>query len=94
MTMRKGSHHHGVFLLRNTAGQIFREESRGFEVQPVLHLDTKNLAMASRIDIGRFRQGAGTYFEQTHKSENEVSAYFSDWIGVQETLSSKSMISR
>lgn len=84
-------HRHGVFLLRNTVGQIFRKESRGFEVEPVLHIDTNNLAMACRIDVGRFRQGAGTYLELTHKSENEVSAYFSDWIGVQETLSSKAM---
>ena len=84
-------HRHGVFLLRNTVGRIFHRTANGFDVEPVVHLDTNNLAMACRIDVGRFRQGAGTYLELTHRSENEVSAYFSDWIGAEETLSSRQM---
>ena len=84
-------HRHGVFLLRNTVGRIFHRTDEGFAIEPVLHLDTDNLAMACRIDVGRYRQGAHAYLELTHRTESEVSAYFSDWIGVEETPSSRQM---
>ena len=84
-------HRHGVFLLRNTVGRIFHRTAGGFEIEPVLHLDTDNLAMACRIDVGRFRQNAGAYLELTHRSESEVSAYFSDWIGAEATQSSREL---
>ena len=86
-------HRHGVFLLRNTTGRIFHRTDEGFEIEPVVHLDTDNLAMACRIDVGRFRQNSGAYLELLHRTENEVSAYFSDWIGAEETLSSRAMTS-
>ena len=84
-------HRHGVFLLRNTVGRIFRRTDAGFEVEPVVHLDTRQLAMACRIDVGKYRRGAGAYLELTHRSEQEVSAYFSDWIGVEPTASRRDM---
>lgn len=84
-------HRHGIFLLRNTTGRIFRRTDKGFEIEPVTHLDTNKLAMACRIDVSRFRQNSGTYLELTHRSESEVSAYFSDWIGAEETLSSRKL---
>lgn len=84
-------HRHGIFLLRNTLGRIFERTDTGFEIEPVVHLDTNKLAMACRIDVSRFRQNSGTYLELTHRSENEVSAYFSDWIGAEETLSSRKL---
>ena len=86
-------HRHGVFLLRNTVGRIFRRTAEGFSIEEVLHLDVNNLAMGCRIDVGRFLAGAGSCLELTHRTEQEVSAYFSDWIGVEETLSSKAMTS-
>ncbi len=85
------AHRHGIFLLRNTVGRIFNRTEHGFEVQAVIHLDTEHLAMACRINVAKYLQGAGTYLELTHRSENEVSAYFSDWIGAEETLSSRQM---
>ena len=82
---------HGVFLLRNTVGRIFRRRADGFDIEPVVHLDTEQLAMACRIDVGRFRQNTSTYLQLTHRTEQEVSAYFTDWIGAEETLSNRAM---
>lgn len=82
---------HGVFLLRNTVGRIFRRTDAGFDVEPVVHLDTNQLAMGCRIDVGKYLRGAGAYLELLHRSEQEVSAYFSDWIGVEPTASRKDM---
>ena len=82
---------HGVFLLRNTVGRIFRREGDTFAVEPVVHLDTDQLAMACRVDVGRYRRRRATYLELTHRSEAEVSAYFSDWIGAEETASAREM---
>ncbi len=82
---------HAVFLVRNTTGRIFRRTRTGFDIEPVTHLDTNQLAMACRVDVGRYRRAATTYLELTHRSETEVSAYFSDWIGAEETVSAKDM---
>ena len=82
---------HAVFLIRNTVGRIFRRTDEGFDVEPVVHLDTDQLAMACRVDVGRYRRRQATYLELTHRSEAEVSAYFSDWIGAEETASAREM---
>ncbi len=82
---------HAVFLIRNTTGRIFRRTRTGFDIEPVTHLDTNQLAMACRVDVGRYRRAATTYLELTHRSETEVSAYFSDWIGAEETVSARDM---
>ena len=82
---------HAVFLIRNTTGRTFRRTRTGFDIEPVTHLDTEQLAMACRIDISRFRKTAPSYLELTHRSETEVSAYFSDWIGAEETVSARDM---
>ena len=82
---------HGVWLIRNTTGRIFRRTRGGFEIEPVTHLDTEQLAMACRIDLGRYRRAAPSYLELTHRSETEVSAYFSDWIGAEETVSARDL---
>ena len=84
-------HRHAVFLLRNTVGRIFRRTDAGFDIEPVVHLDTRQLAMACRVDVGKYRRGAGAYLELTHRSEAEVSAYFSDWLGVEPTASRRDM---
>ena len=82
---------HGVFLVRDTVGRVLRRTDDGFDVEPVVHLDTGQVAMACRIDVGKYRRGAGAYLELTHRSEREVSAYFSDWIGVEPTASRRDM---
>ncbi len=82
---------HAIFLIRNTTGRIFRRTKSGFEIEPVTHLDTNQLAMACRVDIGRYLRTAGTYLELNHRSETEVSAYFSDWIGAEETASARDL---
>ena len=82
---------HAVFLIRNTVGRIFRRTGDGFDIEPVVHLDTEQLAMACRVDVGRYRRGHNAYLELTHRSENEVSAYFADWIGAEETASAREM---
>lgn len=82
---------HAVFLIRNTVGRIFRRTDEGFDIEPVVHLDTEQLAMACRVDVGRYRRKHPSYLELTHRSENEVSAYFADWIGAEETASAREM---
>ena len=86
-------HRYGVWLLRNTVGRIFRRRPGGFDVEPVEHLDTDQLAMACRIDVTRFRENprAGSYLELLHRSESEVSAYFRDWVAAEETLSRRQL---
>lgn len=85
-------HRHAVFLLRDTVGRIFRREPDGtFAIEPVVHLDTDQLAMACRIDVGRFRKNAPSYLELTHRTESEVSAYFRDWIAAEETQSARAL---
>lgn len=81
----------GIFLIRNTTGRIFERTRSGFSIKAVTHLDTDQLAMACRIDLTRFRKKASSYLELTHRSENEVSAYFSDWIGAEATTSARDM---
>ncbi len=84
-------HRHAIFLLRNTVGRIFRREGGRFSIEPVVHLDTDQLAMACRIDVGRFRKNASSYLELTHRTESEVSAYFRDWIAAEETQSARAL---
>ena len=82
---------HAVFLIRNTTGRVFRRTRDGFAMEAVTHLDTDQLVMACRVDIGRYRRQESTYLELTHRSETEVSAYFSDWLGAEETASSRDL---
>lgn len=82
-----------VFLIRNTKGQVFEQTEEGFIVNTVIHLDTEQLIMACRIDVTRYKQESKYYLELMHRKEHEVSAYFSDWLGIEKTASNKAMTS-
>ena len=82
-----------IFMIRDTKGEQIKysEDKRSFELNEVEYADTNNLAMAVRINRRIFESDEEkNYLSFTYGSskQNEVSDYFSDWIGAKDLLKS------
>ncbi|HIB37896.1 nucleoid-associated protein [Mesonia sp.] len=83
-----------VFMIRDTEGEQLKysEKKKKFEINQIEYADTKNLAMAVRINrrIYNDKSGGKNYLSFTYGStkQNEVSGYFSDWVGAKNLLKS------
>lgn len=84
----------GIFLVRNTEGVIFRrnEDDHSFDLAGITYLNTDRLAMACRIHLDQNRE-SGHYAEliKHARSQKEISAYFINWIGLDEPASSRDL---
>lgn len=82
-----------IFMIRDTKGEQIKysKDKKRFELNEVEYADTSNLAMAVRINRKIFESGdEKNYLSFTYGStkQNEVSDYFSDWIGAKGLLKS------
>lgn len=84
-----------IFLVRDKAGVLFRKDEAGqtFNLHTIMHLDTERLAMACRITLDKFQQNSGRFVDliKFAKSQREISEYFTNWIGLDQPQSSKSI---
>lgn len=77
-----------VFLIRDTEGKILRKTDRSYAIQSIEYLDTKNLAMACRINENKLAASDINYLTFTQLKQQTVSDYFLDWICIQQLESS------
>lgn len=85
-------HFIAVFLIRNKAGMLFvRRDNRYILDAGIEHIDFENLAMACRIncDIYNTPTNQERYLRFTKKDSEDLSAYFRDWITMNDTESMK-----
>lgn len=83
-------HFIAVFLIRNKSGMLFVRKSNRYVLDAeVQHIDFENMAMACRIncDIYNNPTNQERYLRFTKKDSEDVSAYFRDWITMNDTES-------
>jgi nucleoid-associated protein len=77
-----------IFLIRDVEGRILRRTQNSFSIQTVEYVDTKNLAMACRINENRIDDEEINYISFTQLRQQEVSEYFKTWVSIQQLESS------
>ena len=74
---------------------VFRKKSdaTGFNLDDTTYLNTDRLAMACRIHVNKLQEGQNRFVEliKYAKSQKEISEYFTNWIGLDEPVSSKEL---
>ncbi|TDW52730.1 nucleoid-associated protein [Flavobacterium sp. 270] len=78
----------GVFLIRDVEGKILKKTTNSYSIQTIEYVDTKNLAMACRINENRIENKEINYLSFTQLRQKEVSEYFKSWISIQQLESS------
>ncbi len=78
----------GVFLIRDVEGEILKRTKKSFSIEPVEYVDTRNLAMACRINEKRLKSKDKNYLSFTRLKQQTVSDYFKDWISIKQLESS------
>jgi nucleoid-associated protein len=78
----------GVFLIRDVEGKILKKTLNSYSIQTIEYVDTKNLAMACRINENRIDGNEINYLSFTQLRQKEVSEYFKNWISIQQLESS------
>ena len=78
----------GIFLIRDVEGEILTKTKKTFEIKPVEYVDTRNLAMACRINENRLNDEDKNYLSFTRFKQNNVSDYFKNWISIDNLESS------
>ena len=93
--MQFDTHILGIFLVRDTDGMVFkkRSDAKGFSLDDTTYLNTDRLAMACRIHVDKLQSGQSRFVEliKYAKSQKEISEYFTNWIGLDEPVSSKEL---
>lgn len=77
-----------VFLIRDVEGKILNRTAHSFAIQTIEYVDTKNLAMACRINENRIDNEEINYLSFTQLRQQEVSEYFKNWISIEQLESS------
>ena len=84
----------GVFLVRDTEGVVFRRNanSGSFDLDTITYLNIDRLALACRLHLDKEQDGS-RYAEMIKhaRSQKEISAYFINWIGLEQPESSKDL---
>lgn len=83
-----GFNYVSVFLIRDVEGKILSKTANSFSIKTVEYVDTKNLAMACRINENRIDLEEKNYLSFTQLRQQEVSEYFKIWISIQQLESS------
>lgn len=74
-------HYVAVSLVRDTTGTVFTPSGESLDINATIIADTAKLAMACKINIGKFRNNAPDCLMMINKKTPEVSVYFSKWLG-------------
>ena len=76
-------HYVGVYLVRDTEEIVFdrSKDGKSFVIDKTTVINTKNLAMAVRVDLGKLLNGGERYVHFTFK-QADISEYFVTWIEV------------
>ena len=77
-----------IFLVRDTEGKILRRTEHSYQIETIEYLDTRNLAMACRINENRIDSDEENYLSFTQVKQAEISDYFLDWISIRQLESS------
>ncbi len=77
-----------VFLIRDVEGKILQRTAHSYNIGTVEYVDTKNLAMACRINENRLDGGEGNYLSLTQLRQQVISEYFKNWISIEQVESS------
>ena len=86
--LENGHNFVSVFLIRDVEGNILRKTANSFAIQIVEYVDTKNLAMACRINENRIILEEKNYLSFTQLRQKEISEYFKNWISIKQLESS------
>lgn len=86
--IENGHNYVSVFLIRDVEGKILSKTANSFSIQTVEYVDTKNFAMACRINENRIDLEEKNYLSFTQLRQQEVSEYFKTWISIQQLESS------
>lgn len=78
----------GVFLIRDTEGKTLSKTENSFSIDSIEYVDTSNLAMACRINHGKYDVNEENYLSLTQLRQQEISEYFKNWISIEQIESS------
>lgn len=78
----------GVFLIRDTEGKTLSKTENSFSIDSIEYVDTSNLAMACRINHGKYDVDEENYLSLTQLRQQEISEYFKNWISIEQIESS------
>lgn len=88
--MNDGNQYLSVYLIRDTVGILFKKDkSSSFKINPAEHLDLDKLAMACRINIGKYKGKDGKYISVLKRKMSDISVYFINWIAATDKESNK-----
>jgi nucleoid-associated protein len=83
-----GNNFISVFLIRDVEGKILKKTRNSFAIQTVDYVDTKNLAMACRINENRINDNEINYLSFIQLRQKDVSEYFKSWVSIKQLESS------
>lgn len=72
-----------IFLIRDTSGKALDRTSNAYKINTIEYLETGNLAMACRINQTKYIAKENNHITFTRQKQQEVSAYFMNWINVE-----------
>ncbi|GAA4271857.1 nucleoid-associated protein [Aquimarina gracilis] len=78
----------GIFLIRDTEGKTLSKTENSFSIDSIEYVDTSNLAMACRINHGKYEIDEENYLSLTQLRQQEISEYFKNWISIEQIESS------
>lgn len=78
-----------VFLIRDVEGKILSKTEHSYTINTIEYVDTKNLAMACRINENRIGEDGANYLSFTQVKQQVVSEYFKAWISIKQVESNK-----
>ncbi len=74
----------GVFLIRDTEGKTLSKTESSFSIDSIEYVDTSNLAMACRINNGKYDVDEENYLSLTQLRQQDISEYFKNWISIEQ----------
>ena len=74
----------GIFLIRDTEGKTLSKTESSFSIDSIEYVDTSNLAMACRINNGKYDVDEENYLSLTQLRQQDISEYFKNWISIEQ----------
>ncbi|MCW3789272.1 nucleoid-associated protein [Plebeiibacterium sediminum] len=81
----------GIFLIRNTNGQILKKINDTFQVDELMHIDFEKLAFGCRINLKSYQneESKDRYLAFVQNKGDSTSKYFSEWIAIKNEQNNK-----
>lgn len=74
----------GIFLIRDTEGKTLSKTESSFSIDSIEYVNTSNLAMACRINNGKYDVDEENYLSLTQLRQQDISEYFKNWISIEQ----------